>query len=218
MICAAGSMPADLLRLWRPEDPKAYHLEYGYSCMGYEIPAGIGVKLAEPAREVVVMIGDGTYLMMNSEIVTAVAENLDLTIVLVDNRAYGSIRGLQMACGSPSFNNELRHRDPVTGRTDGPRVELDFVKHAEAMGAHAVLAPTVAELRAALEKARGAGGVQVIVVPVSLDERLPGFETWWDVPIAAVSGQPGVQEARAAYERDLEKQRPYLSASEKAKA
>jgi len=117
VINAAGSMPGDLLKLWRSADPKAYHVEYGYSCMGYEIPAGLGVKLAEPGREVVVFVGDGTYLMMNSEIVTAVAEGLAFTIVLVDNHGYQSIHGLQRSVGSPSFINELRHRDPVSGRT-----------------------------------------------------------------------------------------------------
>ena len=200
VVCAAGSMPGDLLRLWRPEDSKAYHVEYGYSCMGYEVAAGLGVALAEPGRRVVVMVGDGSYLMMNSELVTAVAENVNLTVVLVDNRAFMSIRGLQLESGSPSFNNELRHRDPASGRTDGPVVNLDFVKHASGLGAQAVRAETLGELRAALHQA-GEGGVWVIVVPVNLRERVPGFESWWDVPIAEVSGQPGVQATRAAYEQ-----------------
>jgi 3D-(3,5/4)-trihydroxycyclohexane-1,2-dione acylhydrolase (decyclizing) len=211
MINAAGSMPGDLLRLWRPEDSKAYHVEYGYSCMGYEIPAGIGVKLAEPGREVVVLIGDGSYLMMNSEVVTAVGENLDLTVVLVDNRGFGSIRGLQMASGSPSFNNELRHRDPATERTSGPPIELDFVKHAEGMGARTFHAPDMASLRQALGECRSQPGVKVIVVPVSLTERVPGFEAWWDVPIAEQSAQEGVQSARETYQKDVIRQRPYLA-------
>ncbi|HWG84776.1 MAG TPA: 3D-(3,5/4)-trihydroxycyclohexane-1,2-dione acylhydrolase (decyclizing) [Deinococcales bacterium] len=215
MINAAGSMPGDLLRLWRPEDPKAYHVEYGYSCMGYEIPAGIGVKLAEPEREVLVLIGDGSYLMMNSEVVTAVGENLDLTIVLVDNRGYGSIRGLQMACGSPSFNNELRHRDPATGRTSGPPIELDFVKHAEGLGARAHFAPDMAALKAALAASRSERGVKVIVVPVSLTERVPGFESWWDVPIAETTAQAGVQGAREDYLRQVAAQRKHYAPSER---
>ena len=119
VVCAAGNMPGELLRLWRPEDPKAYHLEYGFSCMGYEIPGGIGVKLAEPERDVVVMIGDGTYLMMNSEIVTAVAEGLKLTIVVVDNHGYQCILGLQRICGVADFGNELRFRDKKTRQADG---------------------------------------------------------------------------------------------------
>ena len=217
VICAAGSLPGDLLRLWRPEDPKAYHVEYGYSCMGYEIPAGLGVKLAEPDRRVVVMVGDGSYLMMNSELVTAVAENLSLTVVLVDNRAYMSIRGLQMECGSVSFNNELRHRDPATGRTNGAVVQLDFVKHAQGLGATAVLAGTLDDLRGALERAETDGGVQVIVVPVNLRERVPGFESWWDVPIAAVSEQAEINATRLAYEQKLAEQVPYFAATASVK-
>ena len=206
VICAAGSLPGDLVRLWRAEDPRSYHVEYGYSCMGYEIPAGLGVKMAEPSRRVVVMVGDGSYLMMNSELVTAVAENLSLTVVLIDNRAFMSIRGLQMESGSPSFNNELRHRDSKTGRTDGPVVKLDFVQHARGLGAQARQAGTLDELQAALDTAESEGGVQVIVVPVNLRERVPGYDSWWDVPIAAVSGQGAVNATHEAYRQQLEKQ------------
>lgn len=207
VICAAGSLPGDLLKLWRCEDPKAYHLEYGFSCMGYEIPAGLGVKMAEPGREVVVFVGDGTYLMANSEIVTAVAEGLDFTLMLLDNQAFGSIRGLQMSVGSPSFNNELRHRNTKTGRTDGPPVPVDFVKHAEAMGAKAWNPKNYGELEKALSEAKKAKGVKVVVVPVSVDDRVPGFESWWDVPVAQVSGQAKVRRARKEYEASLKKQR-----------
>ncbi len=198
VVCAAGSMPGDLLKLWRPEDPKAYHVEYGFSCMGYEIPAGIGIKLAEPERDVFVMIGDGSYLMMNSEIVTAVQEGLPFTIVLVDNHGFQSIHGLQRSVGSPSFGNELRHRDAATGRLSGDYVPVDFVKHAEAMGANVTLAPTADALRAAL--AQPAERVKVIVVPTEIERRVPGFEGWWDVPVAEVSARDSVQQARAAYE------------------
>lgn len=207
VICAAGTMPGDLLKLWRPEEPKAYHLEYGYSCMGYEIPAGLGVKQAEPEREVVVMIGDGSYLMMNSEIVTAVAEGLGLTIVLIDNHGYQSIHGLQRSCGTPGFNNELRYRNPQSGRTDGDYVPVDFVKHAEAMGARAFYAPHEGSLKDALQQAKGSEGVTVIVVPVDPEKRVPNFEGWWDVPVAQVTGQEAVKAARAAYETALAKQR-----------
>ncbi len=210
VICAAGSMPGDLLKLWRPEDPKAYHVEYGFSCMGYEIPAALGVKLAEPKREVVVFMGDGTYLMMNSEIVTAVAEGLDFTLILVDNKGYGSIRRLQMETGSPSFNNELRHRNAKSGRTDGPPVQVDFAKHAEAMGAKAWQVKSYAELAAALVKAKKAKGVKVIVVPVSLNESARGFESWWDAPMSAISSRPNVNKARKNYESKVKGQRKYF--------
>jgi 3D-(3,5/4)-trihydroxycyclohexane-1,2-dione acylhydrolase (decyclizing) len=209
VICAAGSMPGDLLKLWRPEDPKAYHLEYGYSCMGYEIPAGLGVKLAEPEREVVVFIGDGSYLMMNSEIVTAVAEGIGFTVVLVDNHGYQSIHGLQRSCGSPGFNNELRYRNPQTGRTDGDYVPVDFVKHAEAMGAAALYAPDEGSLKDALEKAKGSERVTVVVVPVDPGKRVPSFEGWWDVPVAEVTRQESVESARGDYDQQRRKQRVY---------
>ncbi|MFN3265980.1 MAG: 3D-(3,5/4)-trihydroxycyclohexane-1,2-dione acylhydrolase (decyclizing) [Deinococcales bacterium] len=212
-ICAAGSMPGDLLKLWRPTDPKAYHVEYGFSCMGYEIPAALGVKLAEPKREVVVFMGDGTYLMMNSEIVTAVAEGLDFTMILVDNKGYGSIRRLQMETGSPSFNNELRYRNPKTGRTNGKPVEVDFVKHAEAMGATAWFASTYTALQNALDAAQKTKGVRVIVVPVGLDGSARGFESWWDAPVAAVSSQAFVKKSREGYEAGLQKQRRFLGRS-----
>jgi 3D-(3,5/4)-trihydroxycyclohexane-1,2-dione acylhydrolase (decyclizing) len=202
VICAAGSLPGDLLKLWRPTDPKAYHLEYGYSCMGYEIPAGLGVKLAEPGRDVVVFVGDGSYLMMNSEIVTAVAEGLSFTVVLVDNRGYGSIHGLQRSVGSPSFMNELRSRPPGSDRTDGPYVHVDYVAHAASMGARATRASDLAALRAALDR-RGEGGVHVIAVSVDPARRVPGFESWWDVPVAEVSSQEGVRAARREYEAQL---------------
>ncbi len=210
VICAAGSLPGDLLKLWRPEDPKAYHLEYGYSCMGYEIPGGLGVKLAEPDREVVVAIGDGTYLMLNSEIVTAVAEGIKVTVVLFDNHGYQCIKDLQMNVGSPSFGNELRYRDPATNRLTGAYVPVDYQKHAEAMGALSLFATTEAEIRDALARAREADRITVITVPVSPDKRAPGYESWWDVPVAATSGQPGVRSARARYEEALTRQRREL--------
>lgn len=207
VVNAAGSMPGDLLKIWRPAEPKAYHLEYGYSCMGYEIPAGLGIKLAEPDREVVVLIGDGSYLMLNSEIVTAVAERLDLTVVLVDNNGYQSIHGLQRGSGTPSFVNELRFRDRETGELTGDYVPVDFVSHAHAMGAQAVRSDSEDELRTALREARERGGVNVVVVPVDPERRVPSFEGWWDVPIAEVSEQESVRKAKEAYDRNRESQR-----------
>ena len=206
MVCAAGSMPGDLLKLWRPEDDKAYHVEYGYSCMGYEIPGGIGVAMAEPGRRVVVMVGDGSYLMMNSEIVTAVAEGLDLTVVVVDNAAFGSIRGLQRSVGSPSFNNERRARDAASGRTAGGVVSVDFAAHAEAMGARVFRCSDMSELEAALEEARDEPGVNVLDVKVALEPAVPNFEGWWEVPPAEVTRQPSVRTAREAYERERARQ------------
>jgi 3D-(3,5/4)-trihydroxycyclohexane-1,2-dione acylhydrolase (decyclizing) len=207
VICAAGSLPGDLLRLWRPEDPKAYHVEYGFSCMGYEIVAGLGVRMADPDREVVVMVGDGSYLMMNSEIVTAVAEGLKLTIVVLDNHGFQCILALQRMVGVPDFGNELRFRDRSRNRLTGPYVPVDFRAHAEAMGALAIQANTPSELRAALATAREADRITVITVPTDPEKRVEGFESWWDVPVAAASEQESVRDARTAYDRKRHEQR-----------
>jgi 3D-(3,5/4)-trihydroxycyclohexane-1,2-dione acylhydrolase (decyclizing) len=207
VVCAAGSLPGDLLKLWRAEDSKAYHVEYGYSCMGYEIPAGLGVRLADPEREVVVAIGDGTYLMLNSEIVTAVAEGIRITVVVFDNHGYQCIKDLQESVGVPSFGNELRFRDPVRNRLTGPYVPIDFRAHAEAMGAIGVFASTGAEIRDALAAARTSDRITVIHVPVSPDKRVPGEEGWWDVPPAAVSQSDAVRSARARYDQAVSRQR-----------
>ena len=199
VVNAAGSMPGDLLKLWRTADPRAYHVEYGFSCMGYEIPAGIGVALAEPDREIVVFVGDGSYLMMNSELVTAVAEGLAFTVVLVENGGFQSIHGLQRSVGVPSFANERRARDPRSGRLDGPVVAVDFAAHAAAMGARTWSVRDVGGLREALVAARAAPGVRVVVVATDPERRVPGFDGWWDVPPAEVSDRPDVRAARAAY-------------------
>ncbi len=210
VICAAGSLPGDLLKLWRPEDSKAYHLEYGYSCMGYEIPAGLGVKLAEPEREVVVAIGDGTYLMLNSEIVTAVAEGLRLTIVVFDNHGFQSIKDLAASTGVPQFGNELRFRDPASNQLSGDYVPIDFRAHAEAMGANAIRAETAEEIRAAIHAARESDRITVIHVPVSPEKRAPGYEGWWDVPPAEVSDREPVRAARSRYDEARTRQRREL--------
>jgi 3D-(3,5/4)-trihydroxycyclohexane-1,2-dione acylhydrolase (decyclizing) len=207
VINAAGSMPGDLLKLWRSEDPKSYHIEYGFSCMGYEIPAGIGVKMAAPDREVFVFIGDGSYLMLNTEIVTAVQEGVKIIIVLVDNGGFQSIHGLQMGSGSPSFGNELRFRDEREQALAGPTVPVDFVANAESMGARGIRAANAKEFRAAIEEAKTETRPTLVYIRVDEKARVPNFEGWWDVPIAEVSGETSVQEARARYEEDLAKQR-----------
>jgi 3D-(3,5/4)-trihydroxycyclohexane-1,2-dione acylhydrolase (decyclizing) len=211
VVCAAGSLPGDLLKLWRPEDSKAYHLEYGYSCMGYEIPAGIGIKMAEPGREVIVAIGDGTYLMLNSEIVTAVAEGVRITIVVFDNHGYQCIKDLAWNVGVPQFGNELRFREASTGRLTGGYIPVDFAKHAEAMGAIGVTAHTEQEIRDAIAAARTADRTTVIHVYVSPDKRAPGYEGWWDVPPAEFSTSPTVNAARVRYEQAVTLQREELA-------
>ncbi|HEX6972616.1 MAG TPA: thiamine pyrophosphate-dependent enzyme, partial [Limnochordia bacterium] len=209
VVCAAGGMPGDLLKLWRTRDPKGYHLEYGYSCMGYEIAGGLGVKMADPDREVYVLVGDGSYLMLNHEIVTSLQEGYKLIIVLVDNGGFQCIRSLQMSAGSPSFGNELRYRNRESGRLDGPFIPIDYVQNAESLGAKAYRAATAAELEDALAKAKDADRTVLIHVPVDPEARVPSYESWWDVPVAEVSEQPGVQEALAAYRAAKAKQRFY---------
>ena len=209
VVCAAGGMPGDLLKLWRPVDPKGYHLEYGFSCMGYEIAGGLGVKMADPSREVYVMCGDGSYLMLHTEIVTSIQEGYKLTIVLIDNGGFQCIKGLQMSAGSPHFGNELRYRDERTGRLEGDYYAVDFAKNAESLGAVALRADSEQELRDCLEQAKGIDRTTLIYVPVQKDARVPGFESWWDVPVAEVSSQQGVRDALARYEENVKKQRFY---------
>lgn len=210
VVCAAGGMPGDLLKVWRPLTPKGYHVEYGYSCMGYEIAGGLGVKMADPDREVYVMVGDGSYLMLHTEIVTSIQEGCKLTIVLVDNGGFRCIRELQTQSGSPAFGNELRYRNHSTNRLDGPTVQVDFARNAESLGARTYTATTAAELRKALEAAKAETRTTVIYVPIESQERVRGFEGWWDVPIAEVSDEPDVQKARQEYEEGRSKQRWFV--------
>jgi 3D-(3,5/4)-trihydroxycyclohexane-1,2-dione acylhydrolase (decyclizing) len=210
VVCAAGSLPGDLLKLWRPEDPKAYHVEYGYSCMGYEIAGGLGVQLADPDRHVVVIVGDGSYLMLNSEIVTAVMEGQPITIVVLDNHGFQCILDLARASGVRDFGNEIRFRDPKRNRLVGDYVPIDFAAHAASMGARAVTARTADEIRAGLAGARSGARPMVIVVPTSPAGRVPGMESWWDVPVAASSTQDNVHEARGRYEQAVARQRREL--------
>ena len=209
VVCAAGGLPGDLLKLWRPTDPKSYHLEYGFSCMGYEVAGALGAKMADPSREVIVMVGDGSYLMLHTEIVTSLAEGVKIIIVLLDNGGFQCIRGLQEGCGSPAFGNELRQRNPATGELDGSYMQIDFAKNAESLGALAMRADSEGALREALERAKAADRTTLIEVKIANTRRVPGFESWWDVPIAEVSGVAGVKAARNAYEKKLPEQRVY---------
>ena len=208
VVHASGGIPGDIHKLWRSHAPTDYHSEYGYSCMGYEIAGALGIKLAAPAREVYAFLGDGSYLMLHTEIVTAVQEGLKLTIVLVDNHGFGCIHGLQRGSGGNSFGNEFRHRAGRSGRLEGRPVDVDFARNAESLGATGVRAHTPKELREALAKAKTTPGVVLIFVTAPADVRLPGY-SWWDVPVSATSKLPGVRAARAAYDRATKKQRYY---------
>jgi 3D-(3,5/4)-trihydroxycyclohexane-1,2-dione acylhydrolase (decyclizing) len=207
VVCAAGSLPGDLHKLWRVRDPKGYHLEYGYSCMGYEIAGGLGVKMAAPDREVFVMIGDGSYLMMAQEMHTSIQEGYKLNIVLLDNHGFSSIGGLSEACGSGGFGTTYRYRK--AGQLEGDVVGVDFVANAASLGAVAVRARTVEELKAALIEARAGKQTTVIVIEVDGSIRVPGYESWWDVPIAEVSERASVRDARRTYETNVKRERHY---------
>jgi len=210
VVCAAGSLPGDLHKLWRTRDPKGYHLEYGYSCMGYEIAGGLGVKMAAPDREVFVMVGDGSYLMMNSEIVTSIQEGLKLTIVLVNNHGFSSIGGLSQSVGSGGFGTHYRFRSSASGQLDGDQLPVDFVANARSLGAHAIQAPDLPSLKTALERAKAQDRTTVVVVETDPEQRVPGYESWWDVPVAEVSEMGSVRTARQAYEAGLRRERHLL--------
>jgi 3D-(3,5/4)-trihydroxycyclohexane-1,2-dione acylhydrolase (decyclizing) len=206
IVCAAGSLPGDLHKLWRTRDPKSYHLEYGYSCMGYEIAGGLGVKLAAPEREVFVLVGDGSYLMMAQELVTAMQEGLKITVVVFNNYGFSSIGGLSASVGCDGFGTEYRCRSE-SGALDGECLDVDFVANAASLGARAVKAADAESLRRAIDQARAAKETMVIVVPVDRNTRVPGYESWWDVPVAETSTLEMVRAARKEYERALTKQR-----------
>ncbi len=210
IVCAAGSLPGDLHKLWRPRDPKNYHLEYGYSCMGYEIAGGLGVKLAAPERDVYVLVGDGSYLMMAQEIVTAIQEQLKLTIVLLDNHGFASIGGLSEAVGTGGFGTRYRYRNPATGDLDGDLLPVDLAANAASLGARVYRADTIADVRKALDAARADSVTSVIVVPVDREARVGGYESWWDVPVAEVSVEPAVKNARTIYEEARRRERDFL--------
>jgi 3D-(3,5/4)-trihydroxycyclohexane-1,2-dione acylhydrolase (decyclizing) len=209
VVNAAGSLPGDLHKLWRSRDPKSYHMEYGYSCMGYEVAGGMGVKMAAPDREVFVMVGDGSWLMMPSEIVTSRQEGVKLIVVLIDNGGYGSIGSLSASLGSAGFGPPLRYRD-AGGALSARPVEIDFAANARSLGVKVETADTLADLRAALKAARAATETTVIVTHTDSSVKVGGYESWWDVPPAEVTTNDSVKAARVAYEEAKKKERWYL--------
>jgi 3D-(3,5/4)-trihydroxycyclohexane-1,2-dione acylhydrolase (decyclizing) len=208
LVCAAGSLPGDLHKLWRTRQPGGYHMEYGYSCMGYEIAGGLGAKMAHPEREVFVLVGDGSYLMMAQEIVTSVQEGLKLNIVLLDNHGFSSIGGLSRSCGNEGMGTNYRYRRGA--RYDGDNLPVDFAANAASLGAWAVRARTKEELQVAIVSARKQPRTSVVVVETSYDDRVPGYESWWDVSIAEVSASDAVKAARRKYEEARKKERLFF--------
>ncbi|MDP3801762.1 3D-(3,5/4)-trihydroxycyclohexane-1,2-dione acylhydrolase (decyclizing) [Brevundimonas sp.] len=194
VVCAAGGLPGELHKLWRTARPGGYHLEYGFSCMGYEIAGGLGVKMAEPDREVVVMVGDGSYLMLNSELATSVMMGRKLIVALLDNRGFGCINRLQQATGSPGFNNLLADSAHQT------LPEIDFAAHARSLGAHGEHVATLGQFEAALQRARAADRSSVVVIDTDPLKTTEAGGWWWDVAVPEVSDRPQVNAARRDYE------------------
>ena len=207
-------MPGDLHKLWRTRDPKGYHVEYGFSCMGYEIAGGLGVKLAAPEREVYVLVGDGSYLMLSTELVTAVQERQKLTIVLVDNRGFKSIGGLSRSLGLDGFGTLYRYRRDGSLGLDGDDAQdylpVDLAANAAALGAKVFHAPTISTLREALERARNESGPVVIATEVDRYESVPAYDGWWDVAVAEVSDVAAVRAARERYEAERVNERSHV--------
>ena len=208
-------MPGDLHKLWRTRDPKGYHVEYGYSCMGYEIAGGLGVKMSAPEREVYVLVGDGSYLMLSSEIVTSIQEGLKLTIVLVDNHGFNSIGGLSRSLGLEGFGTQYRYRRDGSLGLDSDELPpallpVDLAANAESLGARVIRCGTIDELRAGLGDAKKEPRTVVLAVEVDRYEGVPAYESWWDVPIAEVAEADSVRTVRAEYDEARQAERSYL--------
>jgi 3D-(3,5/4)-trihydroxycyclohexane-1,2-dione acylhydrolase (decyclizing) len=209
VVCAAGSMPGDLHKLWRTRDPGGYHVEYGYSCMGYEVAGGLGAKLAAPDREVFVMVGDGSYLMMATELVTAVQEGVKLVVACVDNHGFASIGNLSETVGSQRFGTSYRYRG-ADGRLDGGFLPVDLAANASSLGVYVLRTRTIEEFRRALVKARAADRTTMVYIETDPLAASPSSDAWWDVPVAEVAALASTRDARASYEKAKKRQRPYL--------
>ncbi len=214
VVCAAGSMPGDLHKMWRTRDRKGYHVEYGYSCMGYEIAGGIGVKMAAPDRDVFVMVGDGSYLMMATELVTAVQEGVKIIPVLVQNHGFASIGGLSESLGSQRFGTAYRYRT-ADGRLDGDTLPVDLAANAASLGADVIKVATAAEFTDAVKAAKAADTVTVIHVETDPLIYAPDSQSWWDVPVSEVSTLESTQSAYERYADWKNIQRPLVNPSDR---
>jgi len=211
VVQAAGSMPGDLQMLWRAEDPKQYHVEYAFSCMGYEIAGALGIKMAAPEREVYSLVGDGSYLMMAQEIATAVSENIKLIVVIVQNHGFASIGSLSESLGSQRFGTYYRYRNDDTGLLDGEKLPIDLATNAESLGADVIRVTGVDEFRKALDQARASTRTTVVHIETDPLAPVPSSESWWDVPVSDVSQLDSTQQAYQVYSQHKATQRPYLT-------
>lgn len=210
VVQAAGSMPGDLQMLWRARDAKQYHVEYAYSCMGYEIAGALGIKMAAPEREVFALVGDGSYLMMASEIVTAVSEGIKLNLVIVQNHGFASIGALSESVGSQRFGTSYRYRNPDTGLLDGQTLPVDLAANAESLGADVIRVRTIEEFREAIARSRASDRTTAIHIETDPLAPAPDSENWWDVPVAEVSQLDSTTAARKTYEAHKSDQRPLI--------
>jgi 3D-(3,5/4)-trihydroxycyclohexane-1,2-dione acylhydrolase (decyclizing) len=210
VVQAAGSMPGDLQMLWRARDAKQYHVEYAYSCMGYEIAGALGIKMAAPDREVFALVGDGSYLMMASEIVTAVSEGIKLNLVIVQNHGFASIGALSESVGSQRFGTSYRFRNPDTGLLDGQTLPVDLAANAESLGAQVIRVRTIEEFREAIARSRASDRTTAIHIETDPLAPVPDSENWWDVPVAEVSQLDSTTAARKTYETHKADQRPLI--------
>jgi 3D-(3,5/4)-trihydroxycyclohexane-1,2-dione acylhydrolase (decyclizing) len=209
VLCAAGSLPGDLHKLWRTTDPKGFHLEYGYSTMGYEVAAGIGAKMACPDREIFVMVGDGNYLMMNNELVTSIQEGIKFIIILLNNNGYGSIGALSESVGSQRFGTKYRYRDEKTGLLTGETLPVDFAGNARSLGANVIEAHDISSLKSAIEEAKKQTVTTVITIETDLYKGIPGY-AWWEVAVSEVAEIETVKKAFEVYTENKKKQRYFL--------
>ena len=211
LVCASGSLPGDLHKLWRTRNSKGFHLEYGYSCMGYEFPGALGVKLAAPEREVYVMLGDGGYLMMPSEIITSLQENYKLTVILINNHGFASIGGLSRSIGGEGFGTDYKFRNLETGQLDGEKLPVDLATNAESLGASVFRTDDIPSFKKALADAKREVKTTVIYIETVAERKMAGYgHAWWDVPIAEVSESNSVNEAHLNYLEKKKKQRHFL--------
>jgi 3D-(3,5/4)-trihydroxycyclohexane-1,2-dione acylhydrolase (decyclizing) len=216
VVQAAGSMPGDLQMLWRVQDVKQYHVEYAFSCMGYEIAGALGVKMAAPEREVYALVGDGSYLMMAQEIVTAVSEGIKLVVVIVQNHGFSSIGSLSESLGSQRFGTSYRYRNADSGLLNGDKLPIDLAANAESLGAEVIRATGMDEFRDALERVKGIPHTVAIHIETDPLAPAPSSESWWDVPVSQVSELDSTQAAAKTYEGHKARQRPYLNPAEGA--
>jgi 3D-(3,5/4)-trihydroxycyclohexane-1,2-dione acylhydrolase (decyclizing) len=211
LLNASGSLPGDLHKLWRTRDPKGFHHEYGYSCMGYEIAGGLGAKMACPDREIYVMIGDGGYLMMSSEIVTSIQEGYKLTIIIINNKGFGSIGGLSKSIGQEGFGTEYKFRDEKSGQLDGDDLPVDLAANAKSLGAEVISATDIKSFNEALKAAKSMKKTTVIYIETVPERKIAGYGwAWWDVPVSEVSEIDSVKKAYETYLINKKKQRYFL--------